>query len=84
MHQIMHILTQHFVNAFIPQGAEAGRVAERASVFEINPINGFGGRIEKQSEFVLALAEFFNRHPAFPDNGGETKQWNRNDYPDHL
>jgi hypothetical protein len=41
MHQIMHILAEHFVNALISQSAETGEVAERASVFEVNPINGF-------------------------------------------
>jgi len=70
----MRILAKHLANVLVSQSAEAGRIAKRASVFEINPIDGFGGRIEKQSEFVLALAEFFNCHPAFPDNGGETKQ----------
>ncbi|MGB2665212.1 MAG: hypothetical protein WAK48_14490 [Candidatus Acidiferrum sp.] len=84
MDQIVHTLAENFVKALVSQSAETGRVAERASVLEINPINGFGGRIEKQSEFVLALAEFFNCRPAFPDNGGETKQWSRNDYPPHL
>jgi hypothetical protein len=57
MDQIMRILAEHFVNALISQSAQAGRVAERASVFEINSVNGFGGRIEKKSEFVLALAQ---------------------------
>jgi hypothetical protein len=75
MDQIVHILAKHLVKVLVSQSAEARRVAKRASVFEINPINAFGRRIEKQSEFVLALAEFLNCHPAFPDNGGETKQW---------
>jgi hypothetical protein len=57
MYQVMRILAEDFVYALVSQSAEAGWVAERAPVFEVNPINGFGGRIEKKSEFVLALAQ---------------------------
>ena len=35
----MHILAEHFVNALVSQNAEAGGVAERASVFEINSVD---------------------------------------------
>jgi len=56
MDQIMHILAEHFVDVLVSKSAEAGRVAERASVFEINPINGFGSGVEKKLEFLLALA----------------------------
>ena len=57
MQQIMHILAEHLINAIVSQNAEARRIAERASVFEINSVNGFCGRVEKKSEFVLALAQ---------------------------
>jgi hypothetical protein len=67
MDQIMHILAEHFVNVLVSQSAEAGRVAERASVFEINSINGFGGRVEEQSKFVLALAQCLFRPFALGD-----------------
>src|SRR5208282_3583012 len=32
---------------------------ECAAAFEVNSINGFGGRVEKQSEFLLALVQCF-------------------------
>jgi hypothetical protein len=64
MDQIVHILAEHFIKALESQSAETGGVAERASVFEINPINGFGGRIEKQSKFVLALSQRLFHLPA--------------------
>ena len=32
-------------------------VAERAAMFEINPINSFGSRVEKKSKFVLTLTQ---------------------------
>src|SRR5947208_57850 len=57
MNQIMHILAEEFVNAFIPQGAKAGWVAECAAAFDVNSIDGFGGRVEKQTEFILTLAQ---------------------------
>jgi hypothetical protein len=53
----MRIFAEDLVNLFISQTAEAGRVAERASVFEINPIDGFCGRVEKKSKSVLTFAE---------------------------
>jgi hypothetical protein len=58
MQQIMHILAEHLINALVSQSAETRRVAERASVFEINSVNGFGDGVEKKSQFLLALAEF--------------------------
>jgi hypothetical protein len=64
MNQIVHILAEHFIKALESQRAETGGVAERASVFEINPINCFGGRIEKQSKFILTLAHRFLRFKA--------------------
>src|SRR5271169_257608 len=63
MYQIMRILAEDLVNVLVSQSAEAGRVAERASVFKINPINCFGGRVEKKSKliftFVHPLLEMF-------------------------
>jgi hypothetical protein len=56
MDQIMYILAEHFVHALVSQSSEAGGVAERASVFEINSVYTFGSGIEEQSEFVLAFA----------------------------
>jgi hypothetical protein len=56
MHQIMRILAEDLVNVLVSQSAEAGRVAERASVLEINSINGFGSGVEKKSKFILTLA----------------------------
>ena len=53
----MRIFAEDLVNLFISQTAEAGRVAERASVFEINPIDGFCGRVEKKSKSILTFAE---------------------------
>src|SRR5208282_1154023 len=57
MHQIMRILAEHFVESLISQSAEACWVAKRTAVFEINSINGFGGRVEKKTEFILAFAQ---------------------------
>jgi hypothetical protein len=57
MNQIMHIVAEQFVNTFIAQSAEAGRVAERAAAFEVNSKDSLGGRVEKQSEFVFALVQ---------------------------
>jgi hypothetical protein len=59
MDQIVHILAEDFVNALVPQSAEAGRVTERTAVFEINSINAFGSGIEKESEFLFALTYRF-------------------------
>src|SRR6202007_1347571 len=59
MQQIMRILAEHLIKALVSQSAKAGRIAEGASVFEINPINRFGCRIEKKAEFVLALTQRF-------------------------
>jgi hypothetical protein len=42
---------------FIPQSAKAGWVAKRAAAFEINSIDGFSGRVENQTKFVLALTQ---------------------------
>ena len=67
MNQIMHILAEHFIEVFVSQSAKAGRVAERASVFEINSINGFGGGVEKKSKFVLTLAQRLFRPLALGD-----------------
>ena len=69
----MHILAQHFVKVLVSQSAEAGRVAECASVFEINPINGFGSRVEKQSKFVFALAQCILRTFVVGDISGHRK-----------
>ena len=55
MQQLMHILAEHLLNVLVSQSAEARRVAERASVFEINSVNSFGGGVKKQSEFLFAL-----------------------------
>jgi hypothetical protein len=65
MHQIMHILPEQLLDALISQGAEASRVAEPASVFEIDSVDRFGSRIEKQSQFVLALAQSLFCLPQF-------------------
>jgi hypothetical protein len=54
---MMHIPAEEFVYMFIPQSAKARRVAKRAAAFEINSIDGLGGRVENQSEFVLALTQ---------------------------
>src|SRR5438477_5638641 len=63
MKQIVHILAEHFVNALVPQSAEARRVTERTAVFEINSINAFGSGVEKESEFLFALTHrFFRSH----------------------
>ena len=40
----------------ITQSAKAGRVAERATALEINPINGLGSRVKDQSKFILTFA----------------------------
>src|SRR5271155_3942919 len=53
----MHIPAQDLVNALIPQGAKAGRVAEREAAFEINSTNGLGSRVKNQAEFFLALLQ---------------------------
>src|SRR5215469_1202376 len=37
----------------------AGRITEPASVFEVNPIDGFGSRVENKPQFILALAYRF-------------------------
>jgi hypothetical protein len=57
MDQVMYILAEHFVYVLVSQSAQASRVAERASVFEINSVYSFGSGVEEQSEFVLALAQ---------------------------
>ena len=67
MNHIVHIFAEHLVNALVSQSAEAGRVAERAPVFEINSVNGFGSRVEKKSKFILALAQCLFRLLAFGD-----------------
>src|ERR1700752_3569805 len=51
----MHMLAEHLVNVLVSQRAQAGRVAERASVLEIDPINGLGGGVENKSEFVFTF-----------------------------
>ena len=56
MQQIMRILAEHLINALVSQSAETRRVAERASVFEINSVNGFLGGVKNKSESVFALA----------------------------
>jgi len=56
MQQIMRILAEHLINALVSQRAETRRVAERASVSEINSVNGFLGGFKNKSESVLALA----------------------------
>jgi hypothetical protein len=53
----MRILAKDLVNVLESQSAEAGRVAERASVLEIDSINGFGSGVEKESKFILTLAQ---------------------------
>src|SRR5438552_2510494 len=78
MDQIVHILAEQFVRAFISQSAQAGRVAERAAVFEINPINGFGGRVEKKPESVLTFSQRLFRAFSLCDVGHHA------DYPHHL
>jgi predicted HAD superfamily phosphohydrolase YqeG len=49
MQQMMHILAEQFVSVLVSQNAEAGRVAERASMFEINSVYSFGSGVEEQS-----------------------------------
>src|SRR4029077_15532464 len=61
MDQVMHFLAEHFVNLLVSQCADAGRVTERASVFEIDPVNSFGSRVEKKSEFILTFAQCLYR-----------------------
>jgi hypothetical protein len=63
----MHILPEEFVNAFIPQGMKAGWVAECAAPFEVNSIDSFGSRVEKQAEFILTLAQRLCRPLALGD-----------------
>jgi hypothetical protein len=55
MDQIVHVLAKHLVNVLVSQSAEAGRVAERASVFEINSVNGFCGGVKKKSKLILTF-----------------------------
>src|SRR5882672_1961383 len=78
MDQIVHILAEQFLHAFISQSAQAGRVAERAAVFEINPINGFGGRVEKKPESVLTVSQRLFPPFSLCDVGHHA------DYPHHL
>lgn len=65
MHQFMHILSEQLLNMLISQRAEAGWVAEPALVFEIDSVDRFGSRIEKQSKFVLALTQSLFCLPQF-------------------
>jgi hypothetical protein len=53
----MHISAQKFVYTLVPEGAKAGWIAERAAAFEVNPIDCLGGRVENQTEVVLALPQ---------------------------
>src|SRR3954451_6138630 len=78
MDQIVHILAQQFVHTFISQSAQAGRVAERAAVLEINSINGFGRRVEKKPEPVLPFAQRLFRLFSLCDVGHHA------DYTHHL
>src|SRR3954447_5264718 len=78
MDQIVHILAEQFVHAFISQSAQASRVAERAAVFEINPINGFGGRVENKPEPVLTFSQRLFRVFSLCDVGHHA------DYAHHL
>src|SRR6267378_1881062 len=73
MDEIVHILAEHFVDALVSQSTEARRVAERASVFEINSINTFGSGIENKPEFVLALAHCLFRPLAISNVGDHRK-----------
>ena len=65
MDQIMHILASHFIKALVSQNSEAGGIAERASVLEINSVYSLGSRVEDQSEFVFALAQSLLRLSQF-------------------
>src|SRR5271165_7612464 len=56
MNQLMHVLAQEFVHAFISQNTKAGRVAKGAVTFAITSINGLGGRLQNQPEFILTFA----------------------------
>src|SRR5467141_4333735 len=67
MNQIMHILAEEFVNAFIPQSAQAGLIAECAAAFEVHSIDGLGGRVEQQLKFILTFALRLFCPPAFGD-----------------
>src|SRR5258708_32325985 len=78
MDQIVHILAEQFVHASISQSAQAGRVAKRAAVFEVNPINGFGGRVEKKPESVLTFSQRPFRAFSLCDVGHHAN------YPHHL
>jgi hypothetical protein len=57
MKQMMHIPAEEFVYLFITQSAKARWVAKRAAAFEIDSIDGLGGRVKDESEFVLALTQ---------------------------
>jgi hypothetical protein len=67
MDQVMHILAEHFVHLLISQHAKAGRVAEGAPVFKINPINGLGSGVEEESEFLFTFAQCLFRPLALCD-----------------
>jgi len=47
MNQIVHILSEQVVSAFIPQSANACGIAKRAPFFEVDSIDSFASRIEK-------------------------------------
>src|SRR5436305_11092090 len=53
----MRIFAEDLVSVYVSQNAEAGRVAERASVFEIDSVNGLGSRVKKKSKSVLTFSE---------------------------
>ena len=81
MHQIMHILSEQLLDVLISQRTEAGWVAEPASVFEIDSVDRFGSRIEKQSQFVLALTQSLFCLPQFRE---VDRRPNRSPWPAFL
>jgi len=79
MNQIMHVLAEQFVNPFIPQSAQASRVAEGAAFFEVNSVDAFAGRVEQQAQFVLALPQGKLTLCMLLHNGGENHERRRNE-----